>query len=180
MIALLSEFQTAGRGSSIFLGSVPFVLTRTNGHGGCWKEHYFSVTRSCATTKSDLPRPSSILPGWLPSFQIVTKVQLPNLYLRNLDITRFRPNVEEGVLCPHPPQGAVKRSLTSAARLSVASSQLPVRRYRLASTFLLSGVAGVRFVWKVTSAAVAYRARAGFPKSRVWKTLAISQMFLIL
>ena len=35
---------------------------------------------------------------WLPSFEIVTKVQLPHLYFRNLDIPGFRGTLEEGLL----------------------------------------------------------------------------------
>jgi len=56
---------------------------------------------------------------WLPSPPRVTKVQLPTLYLRNLDKASSCATVEQEAasataedLCPHPPPRAGNRSLT--------------------------------------------------------------------
>jgi hypothetical protein len=66
--------------------------------------------------------------------RIVTEVPLPILYLRNLDNPRHEATLDWGVLCPHPSDDAVERSLTSreiSSRLPVVSCQFAkLRRVR--------------------------------------------------
>ncbi len=67
----------------------------------------------------------------LPCRLIVTKVQLPNLYLRNLDKPLHCANLgaraasgDRRDACPHPPQGEVRRSLTIHAGSSSTEGAL--------------------------------------------------------